>query len=877
MAKQLLVLLNFVLLVPFAAASQQVVAVSKSETNKQKLDVKHIAIDMRFDWAQKKAEGIVNITLQPLQPTDSIELDAADLIITSVSDSSLLVKKTKSNESTYTGVFPVNGHGYIYNKKRQKLIIYLGYLCQPSETISFQITYQTNYVNEADPNNIWGSFGKGIRFFQPTSTEPKKKKQIWSSGEPEGNRYWFPCYDDISDLRTTEFTATVDTPLMVIANGSLVKIIDNKNGTKTYSYKSDKPYPNYLTSFVVGKYTNVKRQYENITLNTFCYSDEVEATEATIARLPEMIKFFSEKTGVKYPYKQYSQVTVQDYPFPGMVGQNTASIVSENMIDDYRTHADFLYLWDGVEAHALASQWFGNLISISNWSDAWLNQSFARYFDGLFNTHKNGKDEFLLYYVNPDLSATISDWNSGYRRPLVTNNYADLSLYTSDNYTTKRGALTLRLLQKQVGEELWWKIIKQYTKKYAGKQVTTKDFQTVVESVTKKSMDWFFNQWVYKMGHPVFEVSKLYKTNEKKLLLTLKQVQNEDYTSEYPQVKYFQGFMDIEIDGKMVQVWIEPKAENTFTFFAASQPKLVQVDAGSYWIKEINFSKPLTELLYQVENDKDVLGKQRAVGQLVKIAKDTKTDSLDKVKIYTAFQNAILSNAYWRFRGNTLFQLRSLLKAPYNESIITMLHQLIKSDKPWVKTGAITFLGMTKDIRYESTYINALSDTSDRVINAAATALGKTKSPKAFDILIKLKDKSSWKNQSLISTLNGLKELGDPRAVDFALQYLTNSYLPHWNLATSVWDHRLAAAETLAALGSGNKGYDLIREQFNKSIADGDVNDIFYNIQVVSILADPRGKEIFDVVKTKFKDDANAMTAIQNLESQFLDAQKNGK
>ncbi len=862
----------------FSSLAQQPVTPNKklpeNKPAEQTIDVEHIAIDLQFNWQRKQAFGTATITFRPLKATNKIDLDAAMLTITSVTkiyNPNLGAKIEKNSVSSEREFYTCE---YAYSDTNTKLEIYLNRMYHPSEIISLKINYQTNYVNEADPNNIWGSFGKGIRFFQPSSTEPKKKKQIWSSGEPEGNRYWFPCNDEINDLRTTEFTATVDTPLMVIANGNLIKIEDNKNGTKTYSYKSDKPYPNFLTSFVVGKYTDVKRRYEDIILHTFCYPDEVEATEATIARFPEMIKFFSEKTGVKYPYKQYSQVTVQDYPFPGMVGQNTVSIVSENMIDDYGTHADFLYLWDGVEAHALASQWFGNLISIKNWSDAWLNQSFARYFDGLYNSYKNGRSEFLLYYINPDLNATITDWNTGYRRPIVTNKYEDLTTFTSDNYTIKRGALVLRMLQKELGEEKWWRIIKKYTQTYAGKQVTTKDFQKVVETVTSKPMDWFFNQWLYKMGHPVFEVEKVYNIVEKQLRLTLKQVQNKDSLSQYPQVQYFQGKMDIEIDGKVVQVWIEPKAVNEFKFSSNQQPKLVQVDVESYWIKEINFGKPLAELLYQVEHDKDVLGKQWAVTQLVKIAKDEKTPDADKIKIYAAFRKAILSNTYWRFRGNTMFQLRSLLKPPYDAETIAMLLQLIQNDKPWVKTGAITFLGMTKDIKYENIYINALSDTSDRVINAAAIALGKTKSPKAYELLIKLKDKPSWKNQSLISTLNGLKELGDIRAVDLALDALIDSKSPHWNLATSVWDHRLAAAETLVALGKADKGYPLIFSQFIKAMEEGDINDIFYNVLQVTTLADPRGQEVFDLLKVKFKDDANAMTAVNQFEQQFKDAIK---
>lgn len=193
-----------------------------------------------------------------------------------------------------------------------------------------------------------------------------------------------------------------------------------------------------------------------------------------------------------------------------------------------------------------------------------------------------------------------------------------------------------------------------------------------------------------------------------------------------------------------------------------------------------------------------------------------------------------------------------------------------------MRSSALFYLGTTNDKKYAPIYLSYLYDKSDRVTNAAAVALGKTKSPKAFDALVKLKDKPSWKNQSLISALNGLKQLNDPRSFAIALHALKDTpALPRWTLANNTWDFRVVAAETLVALGKGMEGFPVVMERFKKSIAENDTNDIFQNVLLIAILGDPRGEEVFELLRLKFKDDENAMIAVEQYASQFKDAMKN--
>jgi aminopeptidase N len=823
----------------------------------QTIDIKHMVLNLKFDWKKRQAYGTTVLTLTPLSKIKKVYLDAAMLTINGV-----YLDKEKLD-------FKYDG-----TDKNDGLEIALDKAYQINDIIKLTIDYHTNYENKSDPNNIGGSFGKGLRFFEPTSTTPLKRKQIWSSGEPENNRYWFPCSENMNDLRSTEFIATVEKPLMAISNGNLFSIKDNNDGTQTFHYKSDKPYPNYLTSFAVGEYVDIKQQAGNVSLHTYAYPNEKKAAEATVELLPDMMQFISQKTTLNYPYEQYAQVVVQDYPFPGLNGQNTVSTLSDNYIDDEGTHADFLYLWDGVATQAMASQWFGNCIMPSSWEHIWLNQAFCQYFAGLYSDFKNGHDEYLTFYLPFEKGAVLGDWDADYKHPIVTNKMKDVNSFNSDNYVKYRGALVLRMLQKELGEENWWKAMRLYAKANANKQVTTDDFQKAIETTTGKSYQWFFDQWIYKIGLPKFEISKLYDNEKKQLIIHIKQSQKLDTTKEYAQVPFFQGKMAIEINDKIEQISIEPKAENNFTFSLNDAPKLVNVDFEATWICEMTFEKSYDELLYQLENDKDVLAKQSAIGELVKLITNNKTSEMVKEKVVIALRKEITSTAYWRYRAFALSKLRSILSLPYDDVTINMLLNLIEKDKSLAKVTALFTLGNTKDEKYADVYLNTLNDKSDRAVNAAAIALGKCKSKKALDALIALDNKPSWKNQSRISALNGLKELGDARAEAFALKCLEDIQSPRWYLATPIWDYPLAAVQTLMALGKGDLVYPLLLERFKKSLTENDDNDIFANALLLTNLADARGQEVYELLKTKFKTNENTMLAVNQLENQYKESIK---
>jgi aminopeptidase N len=817
------------------------------------VDVKHVAIDLRFDWDKEQAYGSTVVTLAPFKDTNKIYLDAAAMTVSAV--------------TLAPGGAPLK-FAYDAKKADDNLEITLERTVRRGEDVSVKIEYRTNYVNTADAETAIGSFGRGLRFIKPTEDNPTKPRQIWSQGETEFNRYWFPSYDYPNDFRTSELRATVDKPFTVVSNGRLVSVTNNPDNTRTFYWKMDIPYTNYLTSIVVGEYTEVKQEWGGIPIINYAYPNETKETAATVKNLPDMVDFFSKVTGVKYPYPKYAQTFVED--FGGGMENISATTMVKEMIYDERELIDGDS--DSLQAHELAHQWFGDYVTTRDWGQIWLNESFATYFDALYHEHKKGREDFLYAKVRENQNAYFGAWNEGVRRPIVTNRYTNKDAMF-DTYAYPRGAAVLHMLRRHLGDEAFFKSLNHYLTANAHQPVSTEDLRIAIEETTGQSMDWFFDQWLYKMGHPVFEVTKSYDDAKKQLTLTVRQTQKINPKDEYPQVEFFQTNVDVEIDDRVETVWIKPQAENVFTFSVAANPKLVNFDYEGTLIKELKFTKSTDELLYQAANDRDALGKRWAMTELGKIARNPQTSAADKERILAVFRSAVERESFWRLRRAALSEISQIFVPPsppwvkkpavkLDEATVQTALKAVKDEKSLTRADALDLLGLTQDAKYADVYLAALNDRSYTVIQRAATALARTKNPQAYDNLLKLVNTESWRGRVRVAALNGLAELEDKRALDVAIKYAADKMQPA--------QVRNAAMSAIAATGKGDeRAFPLVFDRFRKSLEASDFNGIFQGLQAVIRLADPRGQQAFDLMREKFKNNPGFTGTIDFFEKQF--------
>ncbi|HEX8843706.1 MAG TPA: M1 family aminopeptidase [Pyrinomonadaceae bacterium] len=776
-------------------------------------DTQHIKLDLRFDWEREQALGTETFTFAPLTADlRAIELDAANMTFSSV-------KLANGTPLKYEADTP-----------REKLRIFMDRAYQPKDSVTVVIAYNTNGVTRGAGI---GGFGRGLTFIKPSPEDSTRPKQIWSQGETEYNHYWFACYDHPNDFATTEMIATVEKPLMVISNGRLIETRSNKDGTRTFHWKMEQPHASYLTSIVVGEYVAVEGSYAGVPIITYVYPNEIAEGKVTAARLPEMAKFFSEKTGLKYPYAKYAQTVTRD--FGGGMENITATTQTDNMIHDERTTLDRDQ--DGLQSHELAHQWFGDYVTCRTWSDIWLNESFATYFQAMWDEHRWGRDDFIYRDVKGNQDAYYGAWARGQRRPIVTSNYADKD-QMFDTYSYPRGAAVLHMLRKTLGEENWWRAIRHYLTRYANQPVQTEQFRIAVEEATGRPMDWFFDQWLYKMGHPVFRVSQNYNPETKTLTVKVRQEQKPDPNSDYPQVGFFRMPVEIEIgtnsSTRVERVELEPKEEQSFTFAVDSEPMLVSFDYGGALIKELKFDKTTDALVYQLTRDEDVAGRLWALGQLSERLNAKTTVEAEKHKISAALGAALTNEKFWGMRVDAATALGGLHDTASRAALLAAT----KDRDARVRTSAVLSLARSKDSGLASVYRPLLEDRSYATINAAALSLGETKDPSAYDALVRLIDVTSWRDQIRASGLAGLARLEDKRALELGIRYAGKGHQPQV---------RAAAITLLAAVGKDDpRVFPIVSQAFLYATSTFNFSIGSAAGEALVKIGDPRGIEVLE-------------------------------
>jgi len=310
---------------------------------------------------------------------------------------------------------------------------------------------------------------------------------------------------------------------------------------------------------------------------------EAADVKRCFGRTAAMVKFFSEKTGVDYPWAKYAQVCVWDFIWGGM--ENTsATTLHQYTVVPARGAMDRDS--DGLIAHELAHQWFGDLVTCRTWSETWLNEGFATYFGALWAEQAGGEDALAESMWGCAGAVT----GAPYARPIVTTCYTDpLDMFDSHSY--QKGAWVLHMLRFLVGDDAWWKGINLYLKKNAHRNVRTQDLQEAMETASGQALDWFFDEWCFKAGVPELEVSTSWDDAFKTLRVVIEQKQKTDEN-----VPVFKMPVEIEVDGRRVRAWID-RSRNELYFPMEAKPSFVLIDPRGRLLKKLTHKLPDAELI----------------------------------------------------------------------------------------------------------------------------------------------------------------------------------------------------------------------------------------------------------------------------------------
>jgi aminopeptidase N len=543
----------------FAIFSISVGAQTGREPQQQHtFDAQHYVIRTNFDRAAKTVFGDTTVVVKPLQNNfRTLSLDAANLQIQSIT-------------------FENSAKPLSFRLSAGKINIALDKDFAPSDTISVRIKYKT-----VKPK-------AGIYFVDAQRAEKgalARSAQIWTQGEPEDNRYWFPSYDSPDDKATTEQFITVGADETAIANGELLETRMNRDGTKTFHYRMNAPHPTYLTSLVVGKYARVVDEYNGVPLAFYVYPGSEQIVQPAYGKTKKMFAAFENLIGIKFPFNKYDQTVVADFRFGGMENITATTMADTEIYSALRDGGDRVAV-ENLVSHELAHSWFGNLVTCKNWSNLWLNEGFATFMESVFLENEYGRDAYLAEMRQNAESYFIEE--TFVKHPLV-NPRAKPDILLFDSTTYKKGGFVVHMLRETVGDEIFWKAINAYLNAHRFESVETADLQRAFEIASGKNLDWFFDQWTRKAGFPRLEIEPAYDDAARQLTLRIRQTQKAD--SQTPAV--FRIYADVEIqtakNAKTERIEMNAR-EQIFKFSVSEKPTGIIFDKNDQVLKKLEIA-----------------------------------------------------------------------------------------------------------------------------------------------------------------------------------------------------------------------------------------------------------------------------------------------
>ncbi|MCY3020413.1 MAG: M1 family aminopeptidase [Planctomycetota bacterium] len=678
------------------------------------VDVRHIKLEITLNVPGKSFKGRASLTVRPIaDEVRTLELDAVALRISAVACNGKPVR-----EFTATG---------------QKLSMAFDKPLAPDRNVTLTIDYS------ATPQ-------RGLYFVGPARHYPKKRLSVWSQGQDEDSRYWFPCFDYPNEKATSELLATVPGKWFCLSNGRLLERRANRDGTATFHWRQDVPHSAYLITLCAGEYTEVANEWDGIPVNFYVPPDRVADGRRSFGQTAKMVAFYSRLIGVRYPFAKYAQITATDFIFGGM--ENTsATTQTDRTLHDARAHLDFSS--EPLVSHELVHSWFGNLLTCRDWSHAWLNESFATFFDNLWYRESRGEDEFR-YEMYSDLRAYLDEDRGSYRRPIVTNVYrAPIDLF--DRHLYQKGACVLNLLRNILGDRLFFKAVTLYVERFSGRCVTTPDLLGALENATGRNFDWLFEQWIYKGGHPEFAVSATWDDKAGSLALAIKQQQKPDELTSI-----FRLPVKVRLVGKGYDETREfelTEAEHTFHCALPARPKWLAFDPANTIPKTLDLQLDENMLTAQLGNDNDVMGRTYAAQALA-----TK-GSLQAVE---ALGGALLDDKFWGVQA----ECAAALAKVHTPGAFKALRAATKVAHPKARRAVARALGEWSNDGAAAALMGlARQDKSYFVEAEAAEALGKTRSKRAWPEIVRSLRKSSWQELIRGGALRALVAADPARAV----------------------------------------------------------------------------------------------------------------
>ena len=730
--------------------------------------LEHVRLEWEIDLAAKRLSGTATLTVAARREgLTSVSFDAVELDVDRVT---------------------VGKHAAAFVNDGQSLQVTLAE--PPAENATFEVAIR--YA--CRPR-------RGLYFVGPDASHPDRAPQCWTQGQDDDARYFWPCLDQPIEKFTTEVICTAPTGAFVLSNGDLRERTDLPGppgrGATRWHYALTLPQPAYLLTLVVGPFAELRDRAEKTGVDVYAFTAPGREADArrTFARTGAMIDHFSEKIGLPYPHARYSQITVPEFIFGGMENTSATTLTDLTLLDE---RAALDHDVEGLVSHELAHQWWGDLLTCREWSEAWLNEGFATYFEYVWREHAKGRDE-ADYELLVDTDGYLAEAGR-YQRPVVCRQY-DEPIHLFDAHLYEKGGRVLHMLRHELGEGPFWRAIGHYARKHANGSVETRDLARAIEEVTGRGVEQMLDRWIARPGHPALEGR--WSWDEERKVGTLALAQKQEVTPETPLFE-FSATVRFELDGSARDERVTVReATHSFEFKLPARPTQVIFDPGDVLLKTIKLDK--NAALWRRQLTAAELGIDRV------LAARALADLPDPANI-TALIAALGDDPFWGVRAAAARALGRTRRDEARDALIAA----IDAPEPRVRRAIAAGLGELTGDETAGRALAAKLQAGDRSVFVeaeVALSLGRTRSPLAVELLPPLVDRPSFQAVLASRAIEGLGKSGDERAFPLIRSA--------WR-AGAPFPARRAVVAALAELARGTGLGRAARETIEERLRDGD-------------------------------------------------------
>lgn len=695
---------------------------------------KHLKLDLTFDdFMTKSFRATETLTFETAgRPIQKLELDAVNLRIKSVRAQSQL-----------------EGPELSYRYDGEKLTVRFPRELAPGASEGLIIDYEC-----VDP-------ALGMIFALPDDAHRDRALSVHTQGESIENRHWFVAHDWPNVRLTSEIIVTMPAGNVAISNGRLVSREDVSPKQVRYHYLQDKPHVPYLVSLVLGEFATVTEEWRGIPVEYHVPPERAADAQPTFGKTPRMMELFSRLTGFDYPWAKYSQACVYNFAWGGMENTSATTLIDTAVLD---ARARLDRDEEGLISHELAHQWFGDLVTCTNWPHIWLNEGFATYMSHVWSEHEYGRDDYDFdVWMNARGVADNDrlDLRGGVVFPFYEKPMDIFSRGSSNPYG--KGAAAIHLLRMSLGDELFWNCIREYLHRFAYKTAETDDLRKVIDDVSGRSYEQFFHQWLYRPGAPTLKVD--YAWDEAAGGVRLSFTQTQEIKVEQPAFT-----LDIELravldDGSSrdAVVHMDSRARD-YVLSCEREPRIVAIDPRATLLARVELNLPVGMLVTQAREGPTMAARLYALRAIVHHDRD---DVRETYRVILSDESA-----HTGLRGEAARLLGQHQQDAARDMLIAALAEDAPIRDPRVRRAAVDGLAQYRSEMVVPTLMRfARRDETYGVETAATRALGgQESSDEIIAELLANTRKESHGDEIRTAAVAALVQLAEVRGIGPALR-----------------------------------------------------------------------------------------------------------